>query len=257
MKFDEGLSRRIDALYATPDVAATRIAALRAAGARIGETALDIGCGPGYLTKELALSVGPSGSVVGLDISEAMLSLAGVRCEALSQVTLVEAGTDRLPADDSSIDLVCALQVLAYVSNLDEALAEIKRVLKAAGRLVILDTDFEGLVWESRDRARMQSVLAAYDAHCAWPDLPRILPRALAQAGLILNRCEAVPLLTTSYHSNTYVHGLARIIHGFVTEQDRIPRDEADAWLAEFDDLEANRAFFFGVSRYVFLAGHS
>ncbi|CAN5218368.1 hypothetical protein BH18ACT5_BH18ACT5_11770 [soil metagenome] len=79
----------------------------------------------------------------------------------------------------------------------------------------------------------------------------------MAKSGLSLNRCEAVPLLTTSYHWNTYVHGLARIIHGFVTEQDRIPRDEADAWLAEFDDLEANRAFFFGVSRYVFLAEHS
>ena len=253
MNFDEELSRRIDAVYATPDVAATRIAVLRAAGASSGEVAIDIGCGPGYLTRDLALSVGPMGSVTGLDISESMLALADARCEGLEQVLLVEARADDLPAEDASVDIACALQVLAYVPDLDAALSEIARVLSSKGRAIILDTDFEGLVWESRARIRMDRVLEAYDRHCSWPDLPRILPARLQAAGLRMVRCEAVPLLSTSYHPNTYVHGLARIIHGFVTGQSLIPSDEADAWLAEFDELEGQRAFFFGVNRYLFV----
>jgi ubiquinone/menaquinone biosynthesis C-methylase UbiE len=253
MKFDDALSQRIDAIYATPDVAATRIAVLRSAQPRTGEVALDIGCGPGYLTRELALAVGPTGSVTGIDISTSMLELAAARCRGLGQVELTEAAAADLPAPDGGFDLVCALQVLAYVEDLDGVLAGISRVLRPGGRAVILDTDFEGVVWESRDRPRMERILDAYDAHCAWPDLPRILPRHLATAGLKLRACEAVPILTTAYHPNTYVHGLARIIHGFVTGRDQSMSEEADAWLAELDDLEAAGAFFFSVNRFVFV----
>jgi arsenite methyltransferase len=137
---------------------------------------------------------------------------------------------------------------------LDEALIEVRRVLKPGGRIVILDTDFAGVVWESQDRKRMQKILAAYDRHVAWPDLPRILPRRLVAAGFRLDGCEVVPLLTLNYHPNTYVHGIARFIHRFVTEQAGIAKQEADDWLAEFDSLERDRAFLFAMNRFLFVA---
>ena len=69
LNFDPALAKHVETIYATPDVAATRIAVFRAAGPRSKETALDIGCGPGYLTRELAIAVGPRGKVVGVDVS--------------------------------------------------------------------------------------------------------------------------------------------------------------------------------------------
>ena len=125
---------------------------------------------------------------------------------------------------------------------------------ESGGRAVILDTDFSGVVWESSDRKRMQRVMQAFDEHVAWPDLPRILPSRLRSAGFELSRCEAVPFVTLAYHPNTYVHGLARLIHQFVTKKAGVPADEADAWLDEFDELEKREAFFYAANRFMFVA---
>src|SRR4029453_760767 len=223
---------QVEAVYATPDVNATRVAVFRAAAPRTGQKALDIGCGPGYLTRELALAVGPQGQVTGVDISEPMLGLAQRRCADLSQVRLEKADACKLPIEDEALDFACALQVYFYVKKLDEALADLCRSLKRGGRAVILDTDFSGVVWESRNRARMQRVMRAFDEHVAWPDLPRVLPHRLRRAGFALVRCGAVPFLTLNYNPNTYVFGLARLIQQFVIKNAGFPAEEADAWLA-------------------------
>ena len=87
--------------------------------------------------------------------------------------------------------------------------------------------------------------MRAFDEHAAWPDLPRILPSRLKKARFDLLRCEAVPFVTLAYHPNTFVYGLARLIHQFVTKNTGFAAEEADAWLNEFDDLEKQGAFFY------------
>ena len=252
LDFDADLARRVESVYATPDVAATRIAVFRAAEPRRGERALDVGCGPGYLTRELACAVGPTGQAVGVDLSEPMLALARQRCGGASHVRLLAGDAARLPLEDACIDVACGLQVYAYVRELDVALAELRRALRPDGRAVILDTDFSGVVWHSRDPARMQRVMRAFDAHCAWPDLPRALLPRLRDSGFELVRGEVVPILSLAYHPNTYVHGLARFIHRFVIDKAGLAPEEADAWLAEHDALEAERSFLYSVNRFVF-----
>src|SRR5689334_3815565 len=111
LNFDPELAQRLQSVYATPDVAATRIAAFKAATPRINEIALDLGCGPGYLTRELAIAVGPRGRVLGLDLSEAMLHLAKQRCAGLDQVKLENADACELPIENGTVGLACILQV--------------------------------------------------------------------------------------------------------------------------------------------------
>jgi SAM-dependent methyltransferase len=253
LDFDADRAAQIERIYATPDVVATRSAVFRAAAPRIGEQAVDLGCGPGYLTRDLALAVGPAGRVSGIDNSDPMLELARRHCAGLAQVRLDHADALDLPFADQSTDLACILQVYAYVRALDDALIELRRVLKPDGRAVILDSDMRGIVWESRERSRMDRILTAWDQHVAWPDLPRILPSRLHAAGLKLVRCEALPFITLTYHENTFVHGMARLIHQFVTTSAGVSRDEADAWLSEFDVLERDHGFFFAMNRFMFV----
>lgn len=254
MHFDAAAAAQVERAYSTPDVAATRIAVYRAAHPVPGERVLDIGCGPGFLLRDLALAVGATGHALGIDLSAPMVEMAARRCEGLPQVTTQQGDAVSLPGAPASFDLATILQVYAYVTELDEALGALHRALKPGGRAVILDTDFAGVVWQSQDRARMQRVMTAFDAHVAWPDLPRVLPGRLRQAGFALERCEVAPIVTTTYHANTYIHAIARFIHGFVTSRGSIPRDEADAWLAEFDDLERAGAFLFALNRFIFVA---
>jgi SAM-dependent methyltransferase len=254
LNFDATAAAATEAIYATPDIAGTRIAAFRAANPRPGERVLDVGCGPGYLLRELAIAVGEKGRAVGIDLSDPMLAMAQQRCAGVVNVLTEKTDALKIPGADSTFDLACVLQVYAYVKELDNALVELYRALKRGGRAVILDTDFSGVVWQSENRGRMQKILAAYDKHVAWPDLPRILPRRLRSAGFHIERCEIVPILTLNYHPNTLVHGLARFIHRFVTTHAGVPIDEADAWLAEFDDLEQAGAFLFSMNRFLFVA---
>ena len=108
-----------------------------------------------------------------------------------------------LPFHTAAFDLATALQVYAYVAELDQALAELARVVRPGGRVVILDTLFRGGLAEAATASTMRKGVAAYDRHVAWPDLPRIFPRRLDSAGFRLERCEIAPMLTANYHANT------------------------------------------------------
>src|SRR5437764_14593709 len=180
LEFDEAQSRAVEATYATRDVERQRRATLAALELRTGERVLDIGCGPGYLAAEMAELVGPEGFVQGVDPSPHMLAIAARR--ALPHMELSEGDALSLPPDDSSFDAAVSTQVYEYVPDIEAALTEARRVLRPGGRLLVLDTDWDSIVWRSSDDARMERVLRAWEEHLAHPRLPRVLPSLLREA---------------------------------------------------------------------------
>jgi arsenite methyltransferase len=253
MAFDEAAAQQVEATYTTPDVAATRIAVFRALEPRPGERIADLGCGPGFMARELALAVGPHGRIHALDQSQPMLTLARRRCADLSSVDLVVGDMAALDLPDGCLDAAVAMQSLAYVPQVAHALAEMARVLRPGGRAVALDTDFASVVWNGRDQARVNRILAAYDAHVAHPGLPRVLGRLAGEAGLVTLRCEVVPILDVSFHPNTFAYGIARFIRDFVVDTGRVPAAEAQAWLEECAALDGEGGFFMSLNRYLFV----
>ena len=146
---------------------------------------LDVGVGPGFLAAEMADVVGAGGRVCGIDVSDDMLASAAKREGGpdAAAIELAQGGAEQIPYDDGSFDAVVTTQVLEYVADVPRALAEIHRVLKPGGRALILDTDWDSLVWQAPDRALMSQVLAAWEEHLVDPHLPRTLGRSLAEAG--------------------------------------------------------------------------
>ena len=102
-----------------------------------GGIALDVGSGPGNVTASLARAAGPDGLALGVDISEPMLQRA-VRNEAGPQVGFIKADAQRLPLRDNTVDAVASTAVLQLIPNPAAALAEMARVLRPGGRLVIM-----------------------------------------------------------------------------------------------------------------------
>ena len=198
--------------------------------------------GPSYVSRELGLAVGEEGRVSGVDSSIPMLAMARRRCADLPWVEFFEGDVCDLPFPEESFDGAVALQVYVYPPDLGRALLELSRVLRPGGRAVVLDTDFDSVVWQRRGRARMRRVLDAYLPHVSHPDLPRVLAPAVRAAGLTVLGCEAVPIMTVSYQPNSYVYGLAEFMHKYATQDNLVSSDDADAWLAEFDELERNGA---------------
>ena len=117
------------------DRAWRRRAAQRAA-LRPGQTALDLCTGTGKLAHELLPFVGPSGRVVGIDFSPAMLELARSR-EPRVEFRLRD--VTRLNEPDASVDAITIGFGLRNLVDRNAALREMHRVLRPGGRLVILE----------------------------------------------------------------------------------------------------------------------
>ena len=251
IRFDAAMSRRVESAYTTPDVVEQRRIAVDALSLQPGERVLDIGSGPGFLACEMASAVGASGSVTGIDPSEHMLSLAGER-QAPGHVTFGPGNATDLPFADGAFDVVTSTQVYEYVADMPRALAEAHRVLRPGGRLLVLDTDWDSIVWASSDTDRMRRVLGAWDEHLVDPHLPRLLAGLMADAGFGIADCRAIPLLNTSYSENSFSAGLIGFITAFVPGHGGVTGDESAEWA---DDLAGlGRGYFFSLNRYLFIA---
>ncbi|HEY2942608.1 MAG TPA: arsenite methyltransferase [Vicinamibacteria bacterium] len=124
-----------------------------------GETVLDLGSGPGLDVFLAARQVGPSGRVVGVDMTPAMLERARANAAkiGISHVEFREGRLEALPVESGSIDAVTSNCVINLVPDKRAVFAEIARVLRPGGRLVISDILLDG-----RLPAAVENDLLAY-----------------------------------------------------------------------------------------------
>ena len=99
---------------------------------------LDAGCGPGNLVPELASR---GCRVCALDASPKMLELARANAASFDNVAYQAGNIEALPFADASFDVVCSAGVIEYLPSCDRALAEMRRVLRPGGLLVLPTTN--------------------------------------------------------------------------------------------------------------------
>ncbi len=254
LQFDDEASRRAEATYTTSDVVEQRRVTRAALDLREGENVLDIGAGMGLLACEMSAEVGRNGSVDGVDPSESMLVLARDRRppDGAGEIRFVVGDACALPFGDEVFDAAVATQVYEYVQDMPAALGEAFRVLRPGGRLLVLDTDWDSIVWHSRDAERMRRVLAAWDEHLVDPYLPRRLTGLLSAAGFSVARRAAIPLLNAGYDPNTFSAGLIGFITAFVPGRQGLSERDASEWAEDLRALGGD--YFFSLNRYLFLA---
>lgn len=254
MQFDEKALRHLEVTYRAPEVAAQRRVLLETAAARSGECALDIGCGPGFVTEELARAVGPGGTVHAMDNSESSVAMARQRCSGYANVQFQLAEATQLPYPENHFDLAISTQVYEFVPDIKTALSELYRVLRPGGRAAIIDTDWHTILWHSGDPARMARILKAWDEHLAHPVLPRILNPLLRDTGFSVRECKVIPYLDTEFKPEGYSYNMTKTVRKFVQDRQGITKQEASAWANELRDLAQAGSYFFNLNRYLFLA---
>lgn len=153
---------------------------------RAGQRLLDVGCGPGTITLDLAERVAP-GDVLGIDVAAEVVARATATAEARgSAVRFAVADGYALDQPDASWDVVHAHQVLQHLTDPVAALRELRRVLAPGGLLAVRDADYAGFFWAPAD-PRLDRWLDLYHrvtaANRAEADAGRYLPAWVRAAG--------------------------------------------------------------------------
>jgi SAM-dependent methyltransferase len=113
-----------------------------------GQSLLDVGCGPGTITVDLARCVAP-GAVLAIDAAPAVVeqARAAVRAAGVDNVTVELGDVYALEADDGTFDVVHAHQVLQHLADPVAALREMRRVRAPDGVVAARDGDYEAFTW--------------------------------------------------------------------------------------------------------------
>jgi arsenite methyltransferase len=254
LEFDEGAARQIQRLYSTPDVVAQREQVLALLSPQPGERILDVGSGPGFLVASMADAVGDRGAVHGLDTSSPMNTVARELATSRPWVSIDTGDALTLPYPDATFDAAVSTQVYEYVADIPTALSELRRVLKPGGRTLILDTDWDSVVWHAADRARHRRVMAAWEEHLVHPHLPCTLPGQLRRAGFRVTGRHLIPLFNPRYEPESYSAMTMELIARFVAGRQGVTQADVDGWTADLRDRGAEDDYLFSINRYCFVA---
>jgi ubiquinone/menaquinone biosynthesis C-methylase UbiE len=182
------LAARLERRAKAVDEVAARHAYLDLLDIAPGEHVLDVGCGSGAVTREIARRVGSGGLAVGLDPSSELLAVARRLAQEAGlgdRVDFREGEALRLPFPDGSFDAVLCVTVLSHVPRGEAAVPELVRVLRPEGRLGVFDLDTDMTTFTHPDRALTRRIVAAAsDATAVDGWLVRRLPLLFQRAGL-------------------------------------------------------------------------
>ena len=216
---------------------------------QLGQQVLDVGGGLGDDVRALAGLVGPTGQVVGIDVSAAMVNEARKRSEGQNLPVEFAVG-DALELDfpDGHFDACRIERTLQYVADPAAALAELIRVTKAGGYILALEPDHETTFVHPGDKTVTRSIINAYAD--AYPDgwIGRQLPAIFVDAGLV--EVTVAPEATFIRELELVRQMLLDAHLDKIKQAGLLPVGEVDAWLDELTEARQRGTFLFGATLF-------
>jgi len=235
------LAARLERRAKAEDEVAARDIYLGLLNISVGERVLDVGCGSGAVTREIARRVGRAGRAVGLDPSPALLAVARELAHETGlgdRVEFREGDALRLPFPDRSFDVAVCVTVLSHVPKGETAIPELVRVLRSGGRLGVFDLDTDMTAFTHPDRSLTRRIVAAAsDATAVNGWLVRLLPLLFQRAGLIDVRARGFFPLET--HLQSFYASMADRCAEVAVKAGVVTESEGRAWLRTFHDQGA------------------
>jgi len=221
-----------------------------------GSSVLDVGCGAGEVCVELAGVVGSTGRVAGIDASEAMIAAArhaaeGARCAIDLRVASIYA----LPFPDAAFDAARCERVFQHLEDPEAGLAEMIRIVRPGGRLMVADPDHgqHGLALDDPTHQRIYAAsLRALLGMIVNPHSGTRLRAMFARAGLaeIEQQVRPIQIAYADYLRALFLP--QRLAAAVLTGE--ITREEADSFVAALEERDRAGVFDANAIAY-FVAG--
>lgn len=211
-----------------------------------GQTILDLGCGPGFCTTELAYMVGHTGKVIGVDISPTYVNALKKQAELHAlPIELRTCSFDEMVLAPNSLDGMFCRWALAWVPNPAEVLAKVQAALKPGGRMVIQEYfDWTTFQTEPPLPHLKKAIGAAYHSmKLGQPgdiDVGRKIPGIATSLGLrVLHTRSISKLARPSELTWEWPYSFFRIYLPKLVERGLLTYEDVATALTEFDVLKA------------------
>ena len=226
----------------------------KALAVRPGQRALEIGSGTGSTVQRLAAAVGPDGEAIGLDVNTGLLAVAEDRARrAGSAARFAHGDVYAAPFAHGSVDAVWCERVLQFLDRPEHAVAEIARVLRPGGRVVLIDSDWSSatLYPGDLDVLRIMESMLASRLHAREALAGRKLRSWLAGASLTVADHEARTLfLPYDMFLNAGLLGLTDL----AVSRGEITAEQREQFLAGLADAESRGEFHASVTMFAAMA---
>lgn len=218
-----------------------------------GDSVLDIGCGPGVDSASLAALVGESGRVIGIDHDPAMLAEADTAAQAGGCAARIEhrqgSATD-LPLENGAVASCRAERLLQVMApELEQSVvAEMVRVTRRKGRVVLIDTDWGSASVDFSD-PRLERRLMGFFALQMRPNglAGRRLPALCREQGLGEIRIDVLPMVQLRLEETPFGQWLVDT----AISAEMLAETEATLWLDELRQRESEQRFYASVNMVI------
>jgi ubiquinone/menaquinone biosynthesis C-methylase UbiE len=237
----------VDTLNSLPDVQAIKERMILRLRLRPGQRVLDVGCGAGDDARRLAQLVGPSGQAVGVDFSQAMVDEARARAAGSGlPVEFHQGNATALDLPDGAFDAARCERLLLHVPDAAAAVAEMVRVTRPGGRVVVFDGDFDTIVIDHPDLVLTRRLMTAICDKLTNGRIGRQLPRLLRDAGLVEVEAEGGCVTSAPFSF------MSSMMWGTLGGSPEIidPADLA-AWLAPLEEADKAGRLFGGFTGFI------
>ncbi|EDX84877.1 methyltransferase, UbiE/COQ5 family [Synechococcus sp. PCC 7335] len=221
-------------------------------GAAPGAFLLDVGCGTGEDAAVLAERVGPDGRVVGLDCSAALIKEARHRIRAGDLSLTFQVGdVHHLDMLDNSFDGCRADRLFMHIEDRQQALAEMVRVTRPKGRVLVREPDWDTLIVDHPNRALTRKILNPhFDQAIRHTFTGGELYRLFHHAGLEnITVADTSTLLLTDFSTANQLYGLGPAA---TRAKEQMPQLSAQisAWLSDLQQADKEGMFFSAITGF-------
>jgi ubiquinone/menaquinone biosynthesis C-methylase UbiE len=230
---------------------------------RPGDVVLDVGCGRGVATAFIAGQVGSAGRAIGVERHFDYFQSAGSYFSISSTMVPAPLGVcsdvRSLPFADGCFDAVLCVNVLEAIPDRGLALAEMRRVLKPGGRILLAHDDYESVAYAGADRELTRRAVLAYASstfksyETSDGEMGRWLWGLFAKAGFADTELRVLPLINTEYRELLHGWFASQFSAEFVAKVSDLTQSEIDEWRRQLAGASEGGDYLYCLNLFVCL----